>query len=194
VNENDKAIEKVLQGLRDAKPVDGYESRLVTSVRRRALDQPAKGTLVAHRPVLAFVLFAAFLVTAAVAFHYRWSGRDPGHPRSVENAGLEQPSRPGPSVSTPQQPSRVIAPRLVKPAPKAATKHALEKATPVNIPAPPEPLTDQEKLLLRVARIHDAGNTTLLNEQARSARRAQETEQFQNFFAMNAQEKRTQLE
>jgi hypothetical protein len=61
-------------------------------------------------------------------------------------------------------------------------------------PAPPLPLTEQEKMLLRVAQRNDAQNKALLNPDLQAAQSAKNTEQFQHFFEIDAEEMRSQSE
>jgi hypothetical protein len=56
------------------------------------------------------------------------------------------------------------------------------------------PLTAQEKLLLRLAHRNDPKDTDLLNPDARAQQSAQATQQFQQFFGMNADEMRRESE
>jgi hypothetical protein len=56
------------------------------------------------------------------------------------------------------------------------------------------PLTAQEKLLLRLARRDDAQDRNLLNPDAQAQQSAKATQQFQQFFGMNANEMRSESE
>ena len=70
----------------------------------------------------------------------------------------------------------------------------VEEAQTAGFPAPPLPLTDQEKLLLRLAHRNDPQDMTLLNRDAQAAQSAKATEQFQQFFAINPTEMRSESE
>jgi hypothetical protein len=77
--------------------------------------------------------------------------------------------------------------------------HAREVAGPEEIqtagfPAPPLPLTDQEKLLLRLAHRNDAQDMNLLNPDVQAEESANATQQFQQFFGINANEMRSESE
>jgi hypothetical protein len=63
-----------------------------------------------------------------------------------------------------------------------------------SFPAPPLPLTEQEKLLLRLAHRRNPEDTAILNPAVQSAQSAKATEQFQQFFAINPTEMRSQIE
>jgi hypothetical protein len=56
------------------------------------------------------------------------------------------------------------------------------------------PLTEQERLLLRLAHRGGDDNMAILNPDTRAAQTAKATEQFQQFFAINATEMRSQSE
>ena len=63
-----------------------------------------------------------------------------------------------------------------------------------SFPAPPLPLTEQERLLLRLAHRGDSDDMAILNPDVRAAQTAKATEQFQQFFDINATEMRSQSE
>ena len=70
----------------------------------------------------------------------------------------------------------------------------VEDTETASFPAPPLPLTEQERLLLRLAHRGDAKDMAILNPDVRVAQSAKATEQFQQFFAINATEMRSQSE
>jgi hypothetical protein len=49
-------------------------------------------------------------------------------------------------------------------------------------PAPPPPLTEQEKMLLRVAQVGDPQEMAMLNPEIRAKKEAQSDQEFQRFF------------
>jgi hypothetical protein len=74
------------------------------------------------------------------------------------------------------------------------TVPAVRETQEASFPPPPLPLTEQERLLLRLAHRGDAQNMALLNPDVRAEQTAKATEQFQQFFAINAEEMRSQSE
>jgi len=56
------------------------------------------------------------------------------------------------------------------------------------------PLTGQEKLLLRLAHRNDAQDMNLLNPDVQAEESAKATQQFQQFFGMDAHETRSESE
>jgi hypothetical protein len=61
-------------------------------------------------------------------------------------------------------------------------------------PAPPLPLTAQEKLLLRLAHRNDAPDMNLLNRDVQAQQSAKATLQFQQFFGMDDNQMRSESE
>jgi hypothetical protein len=61
-------------------------------------------------------------------------------------------------------------------------------------PAPPLPLTEQEKQLLRLVHHNDAHDMTLLNRDVQAQQSAKATQQFQQFFGMDSNEMRSESE
>jgi hypothetical protein len=55
-------------------------------------------------------------------------------------------------------------------------------------------LTEQEKLLLRLAHRNDAQDINLLNPDAQAQQSAKATQQFQEFFGMNDNQMRSESE
>jgi hypothetical protein len=56
------------------------------------------------------------------------------------------------------------------------------------------PLTEQEKLLLHLAHRNDAQDMNLLNPDVQAQQSAKATQQFQQFFGMNADQMRSESE
>ena len=78
--------------------------------------------------------------------------------------------------------------------PRTQDLPAVGQTQEASFPAPPLPLTEQERLLLRLAHRGDPENMAILNPKVREAQTAKATEQFQQFFAINATEMRNQSE
>ena len=71
------------------------------------------------------------------------------------------------------------------PGPSAQGRDAHDSAKLVfdNVPAPPMPLTEQERLLLRIARRRDAQEFAALDQANRQREEDAEQAQFESFFA-----------
>lgn len=174
----DRTIESLLAGLRDAEPAPGMHHRILDAmVERRAT---------AHRPHR--LLHAALAISLACALAITiWAP----HPRQIP-ADLRSDT------------TNVDALRTTSPQKVADVKHrerrrstarvVLRPTQPPGFPAPPLPLTDQEKLLLRLAHRNDAQDMDLLNRDVRAQQSAEATKQFQQFFGMDTDQMRSESE
>jgi hypothetical protein len=189
-------IERLLAGLRDAEPQPGIESRMLEAMQARETvasvsfwNRLRPQTL----PAFAMWLATALVITGAfvtIALHQRWSlPADSGHPPTL---AVRQESIAKAITRKTPVPAR-------QPASRVGSKHS-HPVSPVpdlraaSSPAPPLPLTAQEKLLLRVADRRNPEDTAILNPAAQAAQSAKANEQFQQFFGMNATEMRNQIE
>ena len=89
---------------------------------------------------------------------------------------------------------RRMASRVPVKRPPARDVSAVAETQTAGYPAPPLPLTEQEKLLLRLAHRGDAENMDILNPDVQAAQSAKATEQFQQFFGINPTEMRSESE
>jgi hypothetical protein len=189
-------IERLLAGLRDAEPQPGIERRILDAMQAR--ETVASVPFWNRLWPQTFRAFAIWLVSAlaisgafvAIAPHQRWRvPADSIHPPTL--AGRQESPEGAITQKTPV-PAR-------RPASRVWSKHSRTVA-PVpdlraaSFPAPPLPLTEQEKLLLRLAHRRNPEDTAILNPAARAAQSARANEQFQQFFQMNATEMRNQIE
>jgi hypothetical protein len=193
---DDPLIERSLNRLRDAEPAPGFEQRLLVSLRNAAENSPRTKRLpllVSWRSKLSFALVV--LVAAGASIGALFLVRQ----QRLENQTALRPEKPMASLWQPASPA-IAAQPLQRSKARASGKHSAKESSTAtrvparNTPAPPMPLTEQEKLLQRVARQRDAGNLTLLNPVAQHTQSAQATQQFQRFFAMTPEEVRTQFE
>jgi hypothetical protein len=189
-------IARLLAGLRDAEPQPGIERRILQAMQARetVASMPFWKRLRPQTlPAFAIWLASALAITGAlvaIALHQRWRvPADSSHPSTLavrQQSPAEVIMRPAPV------PAR-------RPASRPWPKHS--RAVPpvpdlraASFPAPPLPLTEQEKLLLRLAHRRDPEDTAILNPAAQAAQSARANEQFQQFFRMNATEMRNQIE
>jgi len=84
-----------------------------------------------------------------------------------------------------------VGPRRKAPRGSATRPRESELAS---YPAPPLPLTEQERLLLRLAHRHDVRSVAILNPDLEAAESAEAAKQFQQFFAIDAKEMRNESE
>jgi hypothetical protein len=189
-------IERLLAGLRDAEPQPGIERRILLAMQARETVASVpfwKRLRPQTLPAFSVWLASALAMTGAlvaIALHQRLNvPADSTHPPTL---ALRQ-ERPA-EVFTQRAP---VPARL--PASRVGSKHSRTVPTAPDLraasfPAPPLPLTEQEKLLLRLAHRRDSQDATILNPAAQAAQSARANEQFQQFFRMNATEMRKQIE
>ncbi len=184
----DGMIERTLAGLRDAEPSAGLEGRILkamdahdsmaTGVRYRRLVSPWGLRLSSAIPV-ACALILIVLVTVRQHRHTH-DGRQATRPTVMAQKAPLVPHLPPVRVPVKHQYGKVT--------------HAGKEVEMASFPAPPLPLTEQEKLLLRLAHRGDAENIATLNRSAQAAQSAKAAEQFQQFFGIDAKEMRNEIE
>ena len=189
-------IERLLAGLRDAEPQPGIEHRILEAMQARETvasvsfwNRLRPQTL----PAFAIWLVSALAITGAfiaIALHQRW--RIPADSSYPPTLAVRQKS-----------PSEAIRQKAPVPARRPASRVWSKHSRPVipvpdlraaSFPAPPLPLTEQEKLLLRLTQRRNPEDTAILNPAAQAAQSAKANEQFQQFFGLNATEMRNQIE
>jgi hypothetical protein len=209
----DGTIERLLAGLRDAEPPGGMERRILKALDgMEARKEVASASLwrLPFRPAIAMLLACTLILMAGIAVEQRKHvpgqqlvplkphGTLHGRPGQAGQAteGLNGAPNIFSSLRVGQKPQRSngAALRQLPPVKRPHDAPAAGETQTASFPAPPLPLTEQERLLLRLAHRGDADNTAILNPVARAAQTAKATEQFQQFFAINATEMRSQSE
>ena len=199
----DGTIERLLAGLRDAQPPGGMERRILEAldgVEAREAVASASLWRLPFRQAIAMLLACTVILMAAFTVEQR--KHLPGK-RLVPlqpTEGLNGAPNSFSSVRVgqkPQQCSNGSNGALCGNCPRRSIRMMrLRRGRPRRpaSPAPPLPLTEQERLLLRLAHRGNADNMAILDPDARAAQTAKATEQFQQFFAINATEMRSQSE
>jgi hypothetical protein len=192
----EKEIERVLAGLRDAEAPVGMERRILDAVRDRAVMGTGHG-LLRWRPIWLELRrvgwgVGAVAVFAAVAMLYTMRRAPDTAQRHlvavmpaasskvavekaqpVRLAGTERREVRERPVSGPAQKARVV---------DDGDSVALSEMRAASQPAPPLALTEQEKLLLRIAHKGDPVELAMLDPVQRDARNAEEGAEFRRFF------------
>ncbi len=185
----DGTIERLLAGLRDAEPPGGMERRILEALGGMGAREVAASASL-WLPAMALLLAGAVILMAAVMVHqHRHAPANLSHSTSAD---LRQATEAEViTQKTPIVPRRTTS-RVVLRRPHEVP--AAKETEAASFPAPPLPLTEQERLLLRLAHRGDADNMAILNPDVRAVLSAKATEQFQQFFEINAKEMRTQSE
>ncbi len=165
----DDAIDQALAVLRNARAAEGLEARILASLRHpEPAGLPTRGWFPAT-----LTLATASLLAAALFF------RGSAHPPTVEPVHLPNP-----------RPTRVTATQLpclpfVQRRATAPRQRLLSRPTAAELtsfPAPAAPLTQEERLLLRIAHRGDQEGFDLLNPEAVARELAQNMAEFDHFF------------
>jgi hypothetical protein len=189
-------IERLLAGLRDAEPQPGIERRVLEMMQARKTVAPVpfwRRVRPQTIPAIAFRLASALIITGAfvaIVLHLRSRVPvDSSHPPSL---AVRQES---PTEAIPRRvPVRGWLPALRVRSKHSRTMPPKPDLRAASFPAPPLHLTEQEKLLLRVAHRRNPEDTAILNPAAQAAQSAKANDQFQQFFRMNTTEMRKQIE
>jgi hypothetical protein len=193
----DETIERLLAGLRDAEPSAGMQRRVLMAMEAReavASDSPWRRLISPWllRPAIAMSLACA-LASLIVAIAVHQPRHAPADVRShATRADARQAKGPETVVHNAPVAPRRMASRLLVRRPRDVS--AVGETEVASYPAPPLPLTEQEKLLLRLAHRGDAEDMAILNLDVQAAQSAQATEQFQQFFGINATEMKNEIE
>jgi hypothetical protein len=179
----DGTIERLLAGLREVEPPGGMERRIL-----EALDGAEAREVVISawpwRAAMGLLLACAAMLTLAIMV------RRPSHPRADSNNSSHADARP----ATRPELTKQKAPAGARPVVSHASMrrpHAIQAA---GFPAPPLPLTQQERLLLILAHRGDPANMAILNPDVQAVLIAKSTQEFQQFFQINALEMRSESE
>jgi len=204
---SEEAIEKVMAGLREARASPGMERRILEAIEDRALVQSVRTwrrgwpiwSSVLQRPLAArFLVYGVALagVMAVVLLlpSVIRTGHAPGHAQgSVARARRLPPLSLGLVAKSPPLQAPAAGPRSMR---KSGTQTRVprvkdvsdpetvaEREMPaVNQPAPPMPLTEQERLLLRLVHAGDPVELAMLNPEMRAKQDAQSATEFREFF------------
>jgi hypothetical protein len=204
-NAIDNTIDRALSALRDAQPRSGLEGRILASLEHRtAAPRPARVHLSAYIALWAAASAAVLAIASLVILHHHaapaeFARASQTHvsPIAAEPAQLRVPR-------TSIEPTRRMAHRSTMPVPcaqsgcpihdddaHAAVNGASQTPTDAQAladlhapshPAPPLPLTPQEKLFLRMLHYGNATQLAELNPMVRAKQDAAEAADFKAFF------------
>jgi hypothetical protein len=194
----DETIERLLAGLRDVEPSSGIERRILEGMEARqaaAASDSLWRRLISPsllRPAIGLSLVCA-VASLIVAITVHQSRHAPAEVRihatradARQAKGLETVAHKAPVAS------RRMASRVLVRRPRDVS--AVGETEVASFPAPPSPLTEQERLLLRLAHRRDPKDTAILNPAVQAAQSAKATEQFQQFFEIKPAEMRSEIE
>jgi hypothetical protein len=174
----DRTIGNLLAGLRDAEPPPGMHHRILDAMAARRATTHSRRRL--FHAAIAMSLACALAITIWVQ-HQR---HIPANLRSYTTK-VEAPRT---------KPPQTVADRTPRELRRSTSRVLLRPTQTPGFPAPPLPLTQQEKLLLRLAHRNDAEDMNLLNPNVQAKQSAKATQQFQQFFGIDNYQMRSESE
>jgi len=195
-NQPDAAIDKPLAAIKNAAAPEGMVVRLTQRLQQQATAPSAKlfwrdlftGSALAGawwRGAVSGAVAALLAIAAILAFHHT-----PTPTASANNTAPAQNPRP---TATPVAESRATvcpSPAVLRvrtsdheSAQRTLLVEASVDTTAPSHPAPPLPLTDQERGLVQIARTGDPKQLATINPETEAKLRAQETAEFDKFFS-----------
>jgi hypothetical protein len=180
-HDTDQLVDRVLAGLKQTAPPAGLEQRVLTAMRE------AQSRQVAARPRpwlwtwgLALAGTAVGLCLAVSVAHRRQPTTAPnpytGSAIASAPAGIEAPVPPIERAG--QSPRPHLRPTHLR----TFEAESVRERLALSYPAPPLPLTEQERLLLRLAHKGDPVELAMLDPAQRAARNQRERAEFLAFF------------
>lgn len=190
-------LEKVLSGLQNAEPSPGMEHRILMELRDRAsnpapplrhrLGLPWSASHARGFAISAACLFASLLAIALLTpaiHHFRNASTPPARNfTSLQHAPAPIIPRKVPTQATATTVHKTTThhPRKASPPHPDDSLAGIEMRAP-SLPAPPMPLTNQERLLLRIVHARDPVELASLDRTAWAAQLAKDKAQFDEFF------------
>jgi hypothetical protein len=196
MNDAEPTIKRLLASLRDAQPHPGMEHRILKAMQAR--EKAASVSLWNWLRPQTLSRFAIGMASALAIIGAFVAITLPQRRRAPVDTGHRVTLAVGAKSNADAIPHQAPVP-VRRPASRILPKHAHAVAPTLNLrsgsfPAPPLPLTEQEKLLLRLTRRRNPEDTAILNPAVQAAESAKANEQFQQFFGMNDTEMRNQIE
>jgi hypothetical protein len=206
---SEEAIEKVLAGLRDAEAPEGMERRILDALENGAA---VRTESVWHRLLPLWLLapagamtrvlvcgaaLAGVVVVVFATSAIRHAGSSPAQSKKEVAPERLSPVPPSvgdaPSVAASSREGRaglrvrsaVGETQLVQTV-DSEDSVAWSEMRAASFPAPPMPLTEQERLLLRIAHKGDPVEVALLDPNQRNLQEMKEKAEYQSFFARHA--------
>lgn len=176
---SDESIDRVLAGLRDVEAPEGMERRVLAAMEERATARSGYSWRMWSFGLAAAVVLVAAVVVSVV-------------PRRAHRPGFAAVKLP--VIAPVPAPVAYVQRRnteILRYAQNDLSFRVSRREEPAveepmvsgGFPAPPMPLTEQEKLLLHLARRSDPQELTPLIAEVRAKQEAEFDEEFQEFFA-----------
>jgi hypothetical protein len=186
-----EAIGKVLAGLRDSEAPPDLERRILAAVEARASERPVATPRWVWSAVIAGVVTVSIFI-AITAIHRHWQTTTQAQQHTVPEGStrgtqqaLFQPHEP---ITPIRMPARTVSPGQTMQPISAADAVLLREMRAPSHPAPEAPLTQEEKLLLRVVHTGDPQLMAMLDPEERAKQEAASEAEFQKFVEQSGKE------
>ena len=193
----DGAIDRVLTGLREVEPPQGMQQRVLRAVtEREAARQKSSMQLIFANRYVWMTAAASFVLIGVASF---WTSMQGDRRPLVATHSL---AHVAPVVAPNTEETRLATARVARPKPLAEPRRpsleqqaapnepatdedalAVSEMNAPSQPAPPMPLTEQERLLIRILDKRDPVELAMLDPQVRSSEEASSAADFERFFA-----------
>jgi hypothetical protein len=190
MKQTDEDIDRLLNALRDTEPPDGMQHRILQHTRHHTPQRHSWRTRLTLR-LKARPWAIALSCAAILASTIYWTALLP-HPTPHELAKESGAPSSATASSSPKVGNRDSDPPSITPprknkkptTPNLTNQHpnSLDQLAAQNHPAPELPLTDQEKLLLRLAHRYDPVEIVALNHPPMASHDAEDKEEVKRFF------------
>jgi hypothetical protein len=182
---SEETIGKVLTGLREAQASPGLERRILAAIEAHASARKAATPRWTWSVALTGMVAACLLFAiTAIYRHEHPSTQARQHVFPAESAESTQealllPQKP---IAPARTPVRTASPVRMEQPISAAEAVLLREMHAPSHPAPIEPLTQEEKLLLRAVHTGDPQVLAMLNPEVRARQEADSKAEFQQFI------------
>jgi hypothetical protein len=194
MKQTDQDIDRLLAGLNDTEPPEGMQHRILHHTRHHAPQPHPWRTLLTPRLEAHPWAIALSCATILASVIY-WTALRPHSAHEITASKHLAPTNQQPmqaqketTTFTPPSghPSIAFPRKKTKPATAKLTtdsaSNSLDQLAAQNHPAPELPLTEDEKLLLRLVHRYDPVEVAALNRDPMPAHDAEEKEEFKKFF------------
>lgn len=182
----ERDIERVLAGLRDSPLPRGMEDRILAALEERKTN-PSSRWFALSPTGLKIAVTCSLAMAAAALIVFFYSGRHTKHASQPPAAALATPQPLPPAVNTEIATIKSIpltqTTKLRRvPVDLSHQQADANETGPISTPAPPIPLTEQERILLRFARHGRTDDLAQISNDRKAAKEDQEKQEFQAFF------------
>ena len=177
----DEAIDRVLAGLREAAAPEGMERRILEAVRERAALREGAAASARQPLVWGIALAGAAALCAAIYLTGFGTGHKSAVAKGHTNAAQARAGEVRGSLAV--GPARAGGTQARVERVEAEDSLEVREMRAPSLPAPEMPLTEQERLLLRIAHQGDPELLAMLEPEVQAKLEADDVAEYQRFFS-----------